>query len=203
MLFTEFHASYAQCTQAMLLVRPTLGGFNDNSRNDISLRNEKCHFSSYSPAGCARNYFSVGEMKKHSRTIFRSKLLTSCHLTHYIWNTKCVSTTGRCIFVTNKFECTFRKRMKNELDHLQTLRLVLGCIDADFCMQTANTCWTALDQIYKIYIPFHRSDLEHSAKIRLTFLQLSISKMQVQKDIFLINLCNFNVDEFSSEFRDN
>ena len=96
----------------MLLVRPALGGFNDNSRNDISLRNEKCHFSSYSPAGCARNYFSVGEMKKHSRTIFRSKLLTSCHLTHYIWNTKCVSTTGRCIFVTNKFECTFRKRMK-------------------------------------------------------------------------------------------
>ena len=43
-------------------------------------------------------------------------------------------------------------------------RLVLGCIEAKFCK--FNIRWRALDEIYKIYMLLHRSDLNMSAKNR-------------------------------------
>ena len=47
-------------------------------------------------------------------------------------------------------------------------RLVLGCIDADFYLQV-NIRWKTLDEIYKICMVLHRSDLNISAKFRETF----------------------------------
>ena len=37
-------------------------------------------------------------------------------------------------------------------------RLVLGCIDANFCKKILNSFWKALDEIYNIYILLYRSD---------------------------------------------
>ena len=43
--------------------------------------------------------------------------------------------------------------------------LVLGCIEADFCKKIR---WKALDEIYKIYMLLHRSDLNISANFHQT-----------------------------------
>ena len=52
--------------------------------------------------------------------------------------------------------------MNNELNFPPNFeRLVLGCIDADFA-----TRWKALDEIYKIYMRLHRSDLNISENVR-------------------------------------
>ena len=48
-------------------------------------------------------------------------------------------------------------------------RLDLGCIEADFFELILNTRWKALDEMYKIYMLLHRSDLNISAKFRQTF----------------------------------
>ena len=49
-------------------------------------------------------------------------------------------------------------------------RLVLGCIDADLWKYVLVGKAQALDEIYRIYIPLHRSDLKISTK-------LAVSKM--------------------------
>ena len=49
-------------------------------------------------------------------------------------------------------------------------RLVLGCIDADFAK---STNWTALDEIYKIYILLHCLTFKISATIRYTLILTS------------------------------
>ena len=47
--------------------------------------------------------------------------------------------------------------------------LVLGCIDAGFCKYILDTRWKAFDEIYKIYMLLHRSDLNISENFRQTF----------------------------------
>ena len=60
--------------------------------------------------------------------------------------------------------------MNNELNFSPNFEgLVLGCIDADFKILQVNTRWEALDEIYKIYMLLHRSDLKISAKNRQHF----------------------------------
>ena len=49
------------------------------------------------------------------------------------------------------------------------MRLVLGCIESKFCNYIVNTCWKALDEIYKICMLLHRSDANIPPKIRKTF----------------------------------
>ena len=60
--------------------------------------------------------------------------------------------------------------------------LVLGCIDAKFCKKIfvgisylfeKKIRWKALDEIYKIYMLLHRSDLNISENFRQTFSQFS------------------------------
>ena len=50
-------------------------------------------------------------------------------------------------------------------------RLVLGCVEADLCkqIQLLNTRVKALDEIYKIYMLLHRSDLNISEIFRQNF----------------------------------
>ena len=48
-------------------------------------------------------------------------------------------------------------------------RLVLGCIEAEFCKQIVNTRWEALDEIYKIYVLLHSSDLKMSVREQKVF----------------------------------
>ena len=55
-------------------------------------------------------------------------------------------------------------------------RLVLGCIDADFLLHVVNIRWKALDEIYKIYMLLHRSDLNMSAKFRQNFWRFQREK---------------------------
>ena len=60
-------------------------------------------------------------------------------------------------------------------------RLVLGCIDADFCKCIINIRWNrdlvrwkALDEIYQIDIPLHLSDRKISAKYLHFFVVFKI-----------------------------
>ena len=48
-------------------------------------------------------------------------------------------------------------------------QLVLGCVEADFCNCLVNTRWRALDEIYKIYMLLHRSDINNLAENRRHF----------------------------------
>ena len=61
-------------------------------------------------------------------------------------------------------------------------RLVLGCIDAIFFVRRqifqVNIRWKALDEIYKIYMLLHRSDLKFKQKFVHVFAD---SKMIFQK----------------------
>ena len=75
--------------------------------------------------------------------------------------------------------------------------LVVGCIEADFCKQLLVGIRKALDEINKIYILLHRSDLKTSATIRPCFVLL------YQSDLFQLFLFSasiatfiFNVDMF-------
>ena len=81
--------------------------------------------------------------------------------------------------------------MKNEINELNFPpnfeRLVLGCIDADFLQ--VNTRWKALDDIYKIYILLHRSDLQISAKHRQHFF--ANKKWISDFVIFCVEICIF------------
>ena len=52
-----------------------------------------------------------------------------------------------------------------ELDGTSSM-LVLGCIEANICKIFLNIRWKALDEIYKVYLLLHRSDLNVSSEIR-------------------------------------
>ena len=85
-----------------------------------------------------------------------------------------------------------RRRMKNELNfppHFE--RLVLGCIEADFC-NNKKTRWKALDEIYKIYILLHRSDLKISAKNRQHFFAIELMNFRFLK--FVVEFCIFSAN---------
>ena len=98
-----------------------------------------------------------------------------------------------------------RRRMNNELNFPPNFeRLVLGCINADFCNQIlSNTHFAAFFETYKICKPLHRSKFKISAKNRPQFLQIEYwIKLN-----FSICLTNFailrrNFNEILSEFRD-
>ena len=64
-----------------------------------------------------------------------------------------------------------------------------------------NIRWKALDEIYKIYMLLHRSDLNISEKIRQTFshFQQNFTKIRYFRIIF-IKFCS-DFDEILSEFR--
>ena len=59
-----------------------------------------------------------------------------------------------------------------------------------------NIRWKALDEIYKIYMLLHRSDLNISAKFREFFSHLF---KILQKTLFFIEFCS-EFDEIFSEF---
>ena len=69
-----------------------------------------------------------------------------------------------------------------------------------------NIRWKALDEIYKIYMLLHRSDLNISEKCRQTFSHFSANFKILQKynlPIFekqVIEFCS-EIDEVLSEFR--
>ena len=67
-----------------------------------------------------------------------------------------------------------------------------------------NIRWKALDEIYKIYMLLHRSDLNISEKNRQTFSHFSAYFWKVYLfELFskqIIELCS-EFDEFCSEFR--
>ena len=65
-----------------------------------------------------------------------------------------------------------------------------------------NIRWKALDEIYKIYMLLHRSDLNISEKIRQTFSQFSaffFAKIRHFRTLF-IEFCS-DFDEILSELR--
>ena len=66
-----------------------------------------------------------------------------------------------------------------------------------------NIRWKALDEIYKIYMLLHRSDLKSSANMRPTFLL--VYKLIFEKLIFYFSetnvIFNLKIDELLSEFR--
>ena len=60
-----------------------------------------------------------------------------------------------------------------------------------------NMRWKALDEIYKIYMLLHRSDLNISENVRQCF---RIFLAQFCKNRFFIDICS-DFDEILSEFR--
>ena len=92
-------------------------------------------------------------------------------------------------------------RMKNGLNFPPNFeRLVLGCIDADFCKKIV--VYKALDEIRKIYTLSHRSVFERSSTFRQIFLQFC--SLIVFRRFFAVVHCWCpklpNCDEFVSEF---
>ena len=66
--------------------------------------------------------------------------------------------------------------------------LVLGCIDADFLQ--VNMRWKALDEIYKIYMLLHRSDLNISENFRKKISQFVAKfKFKFCKNSLFLNSC--------------
>ena len=66
-----------------------------------------------------------------------------------------------------------------------------------------NIRWKALDEIYKIYMLLHRSDLNISENFRQTFSHFSVKFCKIKFCYFLILLGYFcsDFDEILSEFR--
>ena len=65
---------------------------------------------------------------------------------------------------------SLRRQMKNELNFPPKLRVARSRLYRRRFLQV-NTRWKALDEIYKIYILLHRSDLKISAKNRQHFFR--------------------------------
>ena len=66
-----------------------------------------------------------------------------------------------------------------------------------------NIRWKALDEIYKIYMLLHHSDVNISEKFRQTFSHFSAKFAKITHEIFrkiVIEFCS-EFDEILSEFR--
>lgn len=95
-----------------------------------------------------------------------------------------------CYRTTTKFE-NFR-------------RLVLGCIAVEFCKLIVNTRSKAFDEIYKIYVLLHSSDLIFQHKHVNTFVENRKKQNAVIVSLLLKSIVfRAGFDETSSEFREN
>ena len=76
--------------------------------------------------------------------------------------------------ISRRTPFALRRRMNEWIESPPNFeRLVLGCIETNFFKQIVNTRWKGLDEIYKIYMLLHRSDLNIPENFRQTFSQFS------------------------------